>query len=111
MASQSVEPVQAQLGGSQDSSPIPSDRVGERDVTVGRRSRDYSATRLTNLRLPVDLHDRFKALMREVEERHAWLRKPSLTELVIALLEEGPQTADGVVETIRRKRLDENEQR
>ena len=36
------------------------------------------------------------------------LRRPSLTELVIALLEEGPQTADEVAELIRRKRAAEH---
>ena len=36
------------------------------------------------------------------------LRQPSLTELVIALLEEGPQTADEVAELIRRKRAAEH---
>ena len=56
---------------------------------VGQRS-DYAATRLVNFRLPVDLHDRFKALVREAEARHPRLRHPSLTEVVIALLEEGP---------------------
>ena len=39
------------------------------------------------------------------------LRRPSLTELVIALLEEGPQTADEVAELIRRKRAAEHEER
>jgi hypothetical protein len=76
-----------------------------------RRSVDYSVTRLVNFRLPVDVHDRFRALVRDAEERHPRLRKASLTELVIALLEEGPQTADEVAETIRRKRLDEHEGR
>ncbi len=77
-------------------------------VSVGRRSVDYSVTRLVNFRLPADLHDRFRGLVREAEERHPRLRKASLTELVIALLEEGPRTADEVAELIRRKRLAEN---
>ena len=83
---------------------------GELDVRV-QRSVDYSATRLVNFRLPVDLHDRFRALIRDVEERYPRLRKASLTELVVALLEEGPQTADEVAATIRSKRLDEHEGR
>ncbi|MGO9751007.1 MAG: hypothetical protein ACLP8S_13295 [Solirubrobacteraceae bacterium] len=61
-----------------------------------------------NLRLPVDLHDRFKQLVREAEARHSRLRHPSLTELVIALLEEGPGDADEVAELIRRKRAAEH---
>jgi hypothetical protein len=74
------------------------------------RSVDYSVTRLVNFRLPVDVHDRFRALVREAEERHPRLRKASLTELVIALLEEGPQSADDVADVIRRKRMDEHEE-
>jgi hypothetical protein len=69
-----------------------------------RPAADYATTRLVNFRIPVDLHDRFRGLVRETEIRHRRLRKPSLTELVIALLEEGPQTADEVAEMIRRKR-------
>ena len=79
-----------------------------RAARVGRRSVDYSVTRLVNFRLPADLHDRFRGLVREAEERHPRLRKASLTELVISLLEEGPQTADEVAELIRCKRLAEN---
>jgi hypothetical protein len=86
----------------------------ESDPSVGAedslRSVDYSVTRLVNFRLPVDVHDRFRALVRDAEERHPRLRKASLTELVIALLEEGPQTADEVAELIRRKRIAENEE-
>ena len=70
-------------------------------------SEDYAATRLANFRLPVDLHDRYRELVREAEEAHPRLRKPSLTELVIALLEEGPSTPDEVAELIRRKRAEE----
>lgn len=76
-----------------------------------RPATDYSSTRLVNFRIPADLHDRFRALVREAEDRHPRLRKQSLTELVIALLEEGPQTADEVAELIRRKRLAEHEER
>jgi hypothetical protein len=76
-----------------------------------RPATDYSSTRLVNFRIPADLHDRFRALVREAEERHPRLRKQSLTELVIALLEEGPQTADQVADLIRRKRLAEHEER
>ena len=85
--------------------------AGEEAVRPPRRypSSDYGSTNLFNFRLPVDLHDRFGALVDEVKHRHPRLRKPSLTELLIALLEEGPQTADGVAEMIRRKRLDEHQ--
>ncbi len=76
-----------------------------------RRAMDYASTRLVNFRIPADLHDRFRALVRDAEDRHPRLRKQSLTELVIALLEEGPQTADEVAELIRRKRLAEHEER
>jgi len=69
---------------------------------------DYAATRLVNFRLPVDLHDRFKALVREAEARHPRLRHPSLTEVVIALLEEGPADAEEIAELIRRKRVAEH---
>ena len=82
-------------------------------LPAGRRERrpaaDYASTRLVNFRIPVDLHDRFRGLVREAEVRHPRLRRPSLTELVIALLEEGPQTADEVAELIRRKRAAEHE--
>ena len=76
-----------------------------------RRAADYASTRLVNFRIPVDLHDRFRGLVREVEARHPRLRRPSLTELVIALLEEGPQSGDEVAELIRRKRAAEHEER
>jgi hypothetical protein len=61
-----------------------------------------------NFRIPVDLHDRYRQLVREAEQRHPRLRHPSLTELVIALLEEGPGTADEVAKLIRRKRVGEH---
>jgi hypothetical protein len=82
----------------------------EKPAATSQRSSDYSVTRLVNFRLPVDLHDRFRALVAQAEERHPRLRKASLTELVIALLEEGPPTADEVAELIRRKRLAEHEE-
>jgi hypothetical protein len=69
---------------------------------------DYGTTRLANFRLPVDLHDRYKRLVREVEEHHPRLRNPSVTEVVIALLEEGPGTVHEVAELIRRKRAAEH---
>jgi hypothetical protein len=69
---------------------------------------DYSSTRLANFRLPVDLHDRYRDLVRQVEQSHPRLRRPSLTEVVIALLEEGPSTPDEVAELIRRRRTAEN---
>lgn len=86
-------------------------RTREKPTATSQRSSDYSVTRLVNFRLPVDLHDRFRSLVSDAEEGHPRLRKASLTELVIALLEEGPQTADAVAETIRRKRLAEHEER
>ena len=73
-----------------------------------RPAADYASTRLVNFRIPVDLHERFRGLVREAEVNHPRLRRPSLTELVIALLEEGPQTADEVAELIRRKRAAEH---
>ena len=76
-----------------------------------RPAADYASTRLVNFRIPVDLHDRFRGLVREAEINHPRLRRPSLTELVIALLEEGPQTGDEVAELIRRKRAAEHEER
>jgi hypothetical protein len=92
--------------------PVPRpDRRPETRAPGRRPAADYASTRLVNFRIPVDLHDRFRALVREAEERHPRLRKQSLTELLIALLEEGPQTADEVAELIRRKRLAEHEER
>jgi len=99
-----------------DPSPAPkapaarTSRVREKPAATGQRSADYSVTRLVNFRLPVDLHDRYRALVAKAEERHPRLRKASLTELVIALLEEGPKTAEEVADLIRRKRLAENEE-
>ena len=85
--------------------PVPPSRPTRRPAA------DYATTRLVNFRIPVDLHDRFEGSYRETEMRHRRLRKPSLTELVIALLEEGPQSADEVAEMIRRKRAAEHEER
>jgi hypothetical protein len=84
-------------------------RITAREPVVERRpAADYASTRLVNFRIPVDLHDRFRGLVREAEINRPRLRRPSLTELVIALLEEGPQTADEVAELIRRKRAAEH---
>ena len=69
---------------------------------------DYATTHLTNFRLPVDLHARYGRLLTEAQEQHPRLRKMSLTEVVIALLAEGPQTPDEVAELVRRKRADEH---
>ncbi len=69
---------------------------------------DYTTTRLVNFRIPVDLHDRYKKLVRVIEEAHPRLRRPSLTELVIALLEEGPATSGQAAALIRRKRAAEH---
>jgi hypothetical protein len=74
-----------------------------------RPAADYATTRLVNFRLPVDLHDRFKDLVRDAEREYPRLRHPSLTELLIALLEEGPETVDEVADLIRRKRAGEHE--
>jgi hypothetical protein len=72
-----------------------------------RSASDYATTRLVNFRLPADLHDRYKQLVRETEDRHPRLRHPSLTEVVIALLEEGPSTPEEIADLIRRKRAAE----
>ena len=94
-----------------DVAPVRSDgrrRAAREPVIERRRAADYASTRLVNFRIPVDLHDRFRGLVREAQLNHPRLRRPSLTELVIALLEEGPQTADEVAELIRRKRAAEH---
>ena len=83
-------------------------RTAREPVIERRPAADYASTRLVNFRIPVDLHDRFRGLVREAELNHPRLRRPSLTELVIALLEEGPETADEVAELIRRKRAAEH---
>jgi hypothetical protein len=72
-----------------------------------RPSADYGATRLVNFRLPVDLHDRYRRLVADVERAHPRLRRPSLTEVLIGLLEEGPETVEEVADVIRRKRSGE----
>ena len=77
-------------------------------VASRRPSRDYASTRLVNFRIPVDLHDRYKRLVRDVEQTHLRLRHPSLTEVLIGLLEEGPDTADEIAAVIRRKRAAEH---
>ena len=96
--------VAARAGGSPSARPP----AAADEAAVGRRSDDYGATRLVNFRLPVDLHDRCKALVREVEALYPRLRHPSVTELVIALLEEGPTDAGAAAELIRRKRAAEH---
>lgn len=63
---------------------------------------------MVNFRIPVDLHDRYRQLVRDAEQQHPRPRHPILTQLVIALLEEGPQTASEVAELIRRKRAAEH---
>jgi len=82
--------------------------TGESRARERRPAADYASTRLVNFRIPVDLHDRFRVLVREAEQEHPRLRRPSLTEVVIALLEEGPQTTGEVAELIRRKRAAEH---
>jgi hypothetical protein len=87
-------------------------KAGRSDETEQRPKRrsvtDYSATRLANFRIPVTLLNRYRQLVREAEDRDPRLRRPSVTEVVIGLLQEGPQTSDGVAELIRRKRADEH---
>jgi hypothetical protein len=83
-------------------------RTARKPVIERRPAADYASTRLVNFRIPVDLHDRFRGLVREAELSHPRLRRPSLTELIIALLEEGPGTAAEVAELIRRKRAGEH---
>ena len=113
MTSQALPPESAPPADQPEPMAVPAaaDRRRAKTAPAERRAADYGATRLVNFRLPVDLHDRFRALVREAEERHPRLRKASLTELLIALLEEGPQSADEVAELIRRKRLAEHEER
>jgi hypothetical protein len=106
-----VEASTAALTEGNDVAPVRPDgrRRAAREPVIERRpAADYASTRLVNFRIPVDLHDRFRGLVREAELNHPRLRRPSLTELVIALLEEGPQTADEVAELIRRKRAAEH---
>jgi hypothetical protein len=69
---------------------------------------DYAATRLANFRIPVALLDRYRQLVREAEDRDPRLRRPSVTEVVIGLLQEGPATPKEVAELIRRKRAAEH---
>jgi hypothetical protein len=81
------------------------------EAEQGRKRRpatDYSATRLANFRIPVTALDCYRQLVREAEGRDPRLRRPSVTEVVIGLLQEGPQTPDEVAELIRRKRADEH---
>ena len=94
-----------------DVAPVRADgrrRTAREPVIERRPAADYASTRLVNFRIPVDLHDRFRGLVHEVELSHPRLRRPSLTELIIALLEEGPGTAAEVAELIRRKRAGEH---
>jgi hypothetical protein len=88
-------------------SKAPSDRPRE---TGPRRHpvEDYSSTHLTNFRVPIDLHARYGRLLAEAQDQHPRLRKMSLTEVIVALLAEGPQTPYEVAELVRRKRADEH---
>jgi len=58
--------------------------AGENGRPERRPAVDYAATRLVNFRIPVDLHDRYKQLVRDAEQQHPRLRRPSLTELIMA---------------------------
>jgi hypothetical protein len=73
-----------------------------------RAAADYSSTRLANFRLPVDLHDRYRELVHQAQLQHPRLRRLSLTEVLVALMEEGPQTPAEVAELVRRKRAYEH---
>jgi hypothetical protein len=91
--------------------PTPRDefeRLVEPGTEAANRSQDYSATRLVSFRLPVDLHDRCKALVQDLERRYPRLRRPSVTEVVIALLEEGPDSVEQIAELLQRKRAAEH---
>ncbi len=95
-------------------SPAASEEPSVSPPTAGSAARtrwsaaDHSATRLANFRIPVDLHDRYRDLVRDAERRHPRLRRASLTEVLIALLEEGPRTPDEVAALIWRKRAAEH---
>jgi hypothetical protein len=95
-----------------DSRTVPEALKPVRDDEAGGRARwaatDYSATRLANFRIPVALLDRYRNLVREAEDRDPRLRRPSVTEVVIGLLQEGPATPEEVAELIRRKRAAEH---
>ena len=95
-----------------DSRIVPEAEKPVRGDEAGRRARwaatDYSATRLANFRIPVALLDRYRHLVREAEDRDPRLRRPSVTEVVIGLLQEGPATPEEVAELIRRKRAAEH---
>jgi len=54
------------------------------------------------------LLDRYRQLVREAEDRDPRLRRPSVTEVVIGLLAEGPTTPDDGAGLIRRKRAAEH---
>ncbi len=69
---------------------------------------DYAATRLANFRIPVALLDRYRQLVREAEDRDPRLRRLSVTEVVIGLLQEGPSTPEEIAAVIRRKRAAEH---
>lgn len=48
-----------------------------RAALQGRRAADYATTRLVNFRIPVDLHDRYRQLVRDAEQQHPRLRHPA----------------------------------
>jgi hypothetical protein len=92
--------------------PAPGNGSGSRSRPETQSSRgataDYSSTRLANFRLPVDLHDRYRELVHQAQLQHPRLRRLSLTEVLVALMEEGPQTPAEVAELVRRKRAYEH---
>ncbi len=69
---------------------------------------DYAATRLANFRIPVALLDRYRQLVRDAEDGDPRLRRLSVTEVVIGLLQEGPGTPEEIAAVIRRKRAAEH---
>jgi len=103
---------QRALAPDDDPKTVPEARQPARSDHAGRRARwpaaDFSATRLANFRIPVALLDRYRQLVREAEDRDPRLRRPSVTEVVIGLLAEGPTTPDDDAGLIRRKRAAEH---
>jgi predicted nucleic acid-binding protein len=59
------------------------------------------ATRQLNVRVRVDLHDRYRALLRALEDAGV---ETSMSELVHALLEQGPRDVDAAIDVLRRWR-------
>jgi hypothetical protein len=107
-----TEPAPAAAPSAVAAKPAPRNGSGSRSrpetQPLRRAAADYSSTRLANFRLPTDLHDRYRELVHQAQLQHPRLRRLSLTEVLIALMEEGPQTPAEVAELVRRKRADEH---